>query len=926
MANSSLYLPEISVALGLVLILVTIFLIKNRKSNAKPDRTVNEMTLELSAAVAKLKAVISNCSGVIWSVDRDNTITLFRGLYLNDIGVAPDFIEGKKLDIARQKNRHLDIIENIQKVIAEGGSWDLVSDIDGKMFRSRITPVYDEDGNVTGVVGNTDDITETILLQKELVIAVQKAEGAVQALKSAQITVSAMFDSNPHMNILFDDNFKVVDCNPAAYSFLGFETKEEMLAGFIGRITQSIPEFQSSGRKSISIQERLLAAAKEGQVKFETELIAGGSTRIVSVEFKKIPYAGSFAIVAYVSDMTEIREREMEIMRRDQQLLEAVEEARAANKAKSAFLSNMSHEIRTPMNAILGITEIQLQNESLEPGTAEAFGKIYNSGYMLLGIINDILDLSKIEAGKLELVTAEYGFASFINDAVQLNVMRIGNKPIEFKLYLDENIPSFMIGDELRIKQILNNLLSNAFKYTAKGEVALSIYAETGEGGENEATMVFSVKDTGQGMTEEQVNKLFDEYYRFNLEANRTTEGTGLGMSITRNLIRMMNGRISVESEPGVGTVFTARIPQNNAGAGPLGKELVENLQQFRTGNKEYMKSLQISREPMPYGSVMVVDDVETNIYVAKGLLSPYGLKIDTADSGFLAVEKVKAGNVYDIIFMDHMMPKMDGLEATKIIREMGYRGTIVALTANAVIGQSDLFLNNGFNDFISKPIDIRQMNTVLNRFIRDKQPAAALEAAKRQAEEVKLQNGEITQPGVDPHFAEIFTRDALKTIAALDEIFAKPDGFSEEDIKTYVINIHGIKSALANIGRAKLAAAARELEQAGRDNNTGVMSAETPAFLSSLRALICELAPGAEKPGNETADEDRSYLLEKLLEIKTACEAYDKKTARNITADLREKSWSPPVREMLDKIAEQLLHSDFDEIVGIVTLHISKN
>ena len=280
---------------------------------------------------------------------------------------------------------------------------------------------------------------------------------------------------------------------------------------------------------------------------------------------------------------------------------EARYDAQAASQAKSDFLARMSHEIRTPMNAILGITEILTRNETLAANTREALNKIDNAGNLMLGIINDILDLSKIEAGKLELTSSEYETASLINDTVQLNMMRIDSKPIEFKLDVDGNTPLKLIGDELRIRQILNNLLSNAFKYTAKGVVELSITAET-ENEENESyvTLVFRVSDTGQGMTEDEVNVLFDEYTRFNMEANRTTEGTGLGLNITRKLIHLMNGMINVESEVDKGSTFTVRLPQRNAGVGVLGKALAGNLQNFRTDGMKQITKAQIVFEPMP--------------------------------------------------------------------------------------------------------------------------------------------------------------------------------------------------------------------------------------------------------------------------------------------------------------------------------------
>ena len=601
------------------------------------------------------------------------------------------------------------------------------------------------------------------------------------------------------------------------------------------------------------------------------------------------------------------------------EIVRSQRQAESANLAKSQFLATMSHEIRTPMNAILGIAEIQLQNEALDQATKEALVKIYASGDMLLGIINDILDLSKIEAGKLELVIDNYEIASLISDTAQLNMMRIGSKPIEFELQVDENIPANLSGDELRVKQILNNILSNAFKYTTAGKVKLSITAVQNDG-EDSVTLIMSINDTGHGMTKEQVNKLFDEYSRFNMEANRTTEGTGLGMSITQKLISLMSGEIFVESEPGKGSTFTVHIPQGITGSDVLSREMIENLQQFQTSSKAHMRRTQITREPMPYGSVLIVDDVETNIYVARGLLAPYKLKIDAADSGFAAIEKIKRGGIYDVIFMDHMMPQMDGIEAATILRDMGYERPIVALTANAVSGQADIFLRSGFDDFISKPIDIRQMNTVLNKLIRDKQPLEVIEEARRlaKAEKGSPDAEEAGQVAIDPGFAEIFVRDALKTIAALDALSEK-ETYSDEDMRSYIINIHGMKSALANIGDTKLSASAYILEQAGRNGDTSVIFSKTPVFLNSLKVLVEKLTLGVDSVGGEAADDDKPYLLAKLPAIRAACDTYDRKTAKEVITDLREKKWSQQIKKMLDEIAEHLLHTDFDEIKAIV-------
>jgi signal transduction histidine kinase/CheY-like chemotaxis protein/HPt (histidine-containing phosphotransfer) domain-containing protein/ferredoxin len=874
----------------------------------------------------------------------------------------------------------------------------------------------------------------------------------IERMREADERMRVMLDATPIGAYLWDENWKLIDCNPAAISFMGFETKEAMLAGCLELITKGIPKNQSDGRPSFSLIERLKVAATAGHIKFETELLLHRVLRTLDVEFKKIPYENSFAIVSYVYDLTDIRKREKELARAHElnqlqltqlnlvvraskiglwdmavvpddpvnpsnpliysdelrqmtgcldknefpdilgtwtkilhpddrervvnafakhlldttgktpfdveyrmlkkdgeysyyhaagetirgktgnplriagSLIDITEtknilldterqkvEAEAANKAKTAFLSTMSHEIRTPMNAILGITEIQLQNDALDHNVREALEKIYTSGDLLLGIINDILDLSKIEAGKMELFITKYEIASLVSDTIQLNIMSIGGKPIEFKLHVDENMPRTLLGDEHRVEQILNNLLSNAFKYSMDGTVELSVSAEPVDDDENEIILVFTISDTGQGMTKEQIDMLFDEYSRFNLEANRSTEGTGLGMSITNNLVSLMHGKILIESEPGKGSVFTVRLPQGKAGSEVLGKEMAENLRQFRASNRAQMKRVKISREPMPYGSVLLVDDVETNIYVASGLLTPYQLKIDSADSGYAAIEKIKDGNVYDIIFMDHMMPKMDGIEATKIIRSMGYKKPIVALTANAVRGQADVFLGNGFDDYIFKPIDIRELNAILNKLIRDVQAPEIIEAAKKSAVNEQLPEDDV-RPSISQNLAEVFTRDALKALAVLEETSKKDDYNNEDSMRAYIISVHGIKNALANIGKTDLSATAKKLEQAGREEKIDVIKTETPAFIDSLRAVVEEIKPIKERTAGSD-NEDMPRLTEMLIAINAACGDYDEKTADKILAELRKTAWSQKTNEFLSKISEQLLHSNFDEV-----------
>jgi len=583
------------------------------------------------------------------------------------------------------------------------------------------------------------------------------------------------------------------------------------------------------------------------------------------------------------------------------------------------FLATMSHEIRTPMNVILGLTEMQMQNKTLPQDANEAMAKIYNSGYSLLNVINDILDLSKIESGKLELSPVKYDVASLIHDTTQMNIMRIGSKDIKFELQVDPFAPAELFGDQLRIKQILNNLLSNAFKYTDSGEIILSVAAKYEDRVRSPyVSLVFQVQDTGRGMTKEQVSRIFDddEYTILEQKANRETEGAGLGLIITMQLIKMMNGGISVKSEPGKGSTFTVRIPQKNTGAAPLGEETAESLRQFRYKDISPTETAQI-REPMPYGSVLIVDDVETNIYVAKGLLAPYGLTIDTAGSGFEAIEKIKAGRLYDIVFMDHMMPKMDGIEATKNIRDLGYTRPVIALTANAVAGQAEIFLSNGFNDFISKPIDIRHLNALLNTLIRDKQPPEVIEAARKSALN-KPAVEETPQSSVTPELARTFIRDAEKALKVLETVYAKRDTLGDDDIQLYVINVHAMKSALANIGETELSGFARILEIAGKKRDLAVVSDQTPDFMNKLQAIVKKITPQEEDDNGKTAQEDQGFLQEKLIVFRAACTVYDKKAAKEILVELKKKNWSRTTKEMLNTLAEHLLHSDFEEAANI--------
>jgi len=583
-------------------------------------------------------------------------------------------------------------------------------------------------------------------------------------------------------------------------------------------------------------------------------------------------------------------------------IVEARQAAEAATRSKSEFLAAMSHEIRTPMNAIIGITQIQLQNANLPEEYAVALEKINASGNSLLGIINDILDMSKIETGKMELNPAEYDIPSMINDAVQLNIVRIGSKPVKLTLGINENMPLKLYGDELRLKQILNNLLSNAIKYTTKGSVKLSVdHFPHGE----DIMLRFIVEDTGQGMEKEDKDRLFSEYLRFNAGANRTTEGTGLGLNITRKLVEMMGGTIGVESEYGKGSMFIVTVRQKAVKCPAIGAEIAKRLRNFTfTGNSQAAK-LHITRELMPYGSVLVVDDVDTNLYVTEGLLSPYKLKIETVKSGFAAIEKAQSGKTYDIIFMDHMMPKMDGIETTEKLRQLGYRGIIVALTANALTGNDEMFSQHGFDGFIPKPIDIRRLNAVLNKFVRDRHPEEAKEYKPQAAE---------TPDETKAELLPIFRRDAEKAVITMRKT-APRRGEAGGNLKLFTTTAHAMKSALAYVGEAEKSRLAAELEQAGLKGDRDFIADNTESFIKTIEALIKELSP-AQTAAAEDADvtEDAAYLKEQLQIIKEACTHYDDTVAYAALDRLKEKPWKPQTAAVLEEIRDILyLHSDFD-------------
>jgi len=721
-----------------------------------------------------------------------------------------------------------------------------------------------------------------------------------------------------------------------------------------------------------------------------------------------------------------IARSENAIEKQNLQLIEANRKAQYASKAKSDFLARMSHEIRTPMNAITGMAELLLRGELSNEARSYA-RDIKQAGNNLVSLINDILDLSKIEAGKLEIVPVKYMLSSLINDTVNIIRTKLKEKPIRFFTNIDGNIPNSLIGDEVRIRQILLNLLSNAAKYTEKGHIGLTITVDKQD--EKQVLLRIDVSDSGKGIRLEHQTNLFDEFVR--VDKNHYIEGTGLGLPITKRLCTAMNGEISMESKYGRGSVFTVIIPQYIESKEPFAAveepekkkvliyesrlnyaksvcwslenltvphTLVTNLDDFKEalyrgpqpspqsegspleewfyvfsgyglyekikpfmeqdnsafcGGKKPPLALMIEwgaevfvsnarfvsipvqslsiantlngkadcqnyyedsgssgvvRHTFPNARLLIVDDIATNLKVAEGLMAPYNTKIDTCLSGAEAIELVKQ-NKYDIIFMDHMMPEMDGIEATAIIRawekeqqknsdasfsegeirsndcNLRRQITIIALTANAVVGMKEMFIKNGFNDFISKPVDVSKLDEIFDRWIPKEKKAMSGEKSATSKEnnfvhpprQVQGADGNNIEPSFSPPkpaegcgLPVIPNVDTAKGIAMLrgkldlykkvlsmfctdiDERMPQLQKMPEADtLQSFIIHVHSMKSASAAIGAQEVSSQAAELEAAGKAADMAFIREHLPEFTVQLTELVKNIRAAVTSPNS---------------------------------------------------------------------------
>lgn len=566
---------------------------------------------------------------------------------------------------------------------------------------------------------------------------------------------------------------------------------------------------------------------------------------------------------------------------------EAKEEAETENKAKSAFLANMSHEIRTPINAVLGMNEMILR-ESSDENILEYAGSIKTAGNTLLGLINDILDFSKIEAGKLEILPVDYDITTVLADLVNMTRLRMEGKGLRLFLDFDETLPKLLHGDEIRLKQILSNILTNAVKYTNKGWINFSVGYEKVADEPDQILLAVSVKDSGIGIKEEDMAKLFSEFERIEEKRNRNVEGTGLGMNITQQLLSMMDSRLEVESVYGEGSTFSFRLKQDVVKWEPLGdyEKSYHNVLAKRSAYHQKFVA--------PDARILVIDDNPMNLRVLKNLLKETRVQMDAAtdgNSGLAMTRKKK----YHIIFMDHLMPVKDGIETLHDLKadasNPNLHTPVICLTANAISGAREQYMAAGFDDYLTKPIDPDQLESKIRELlpeeILEKEDAGAKEtdaaaasddfpeelAALKDQPQIDVSYGLQHNGSINGYLSvlQIYVESVDEKVKDLNALLA------EEDFKNYTTKVHALKTSLRIIGAEGLGEEAQALENAGKSGDAAYIKAHHDDFLTaceSLKEPIEKLFESSSASVDEKPVADASILDAMYDEIRAAAEA----------------------------------------------------
>lgn len=609
-----------------------------------------------------------------------------------------------------------------------------------------------------------------------------------------------------------------------------------------------------------------------------------------------------------------------------------LEVLKAKSEAKTTFLTNMSHEIRTPINSVLGFNEMILR-ECKDDTIAGYARNIDVSGRTLLALINDILDFSRIEAGKLDIVEAEYELDSMISDLVSIILPRAEEKRLTFTVNVNPSIPNILVGDERRIKQCVLNLLTNAVKYTHKGSVTMNVGFNRDD--EDTISLKVSVIDTGIGIKPENIDKMFEAFERIEEKRNRDIEGTGLGMKIVQQLLGKMGTYLDVQSEYGAGSRFSFSVEQGVAGESVIGN-FDERYKRSLTKQENYQETF-----TAPNAKLLVVDDVEINLTVVRSLLKRTQVKIDTAMSGRQAIEMVRQKK-YDVIFLDHRMPELDGVETFQMMKSMRDNRNadtpVIALTANAIAGAREMFLKVGFKDYITKPIDVGLLEKMLIKYLPPRLVSITQETKDKPAtsdkemdkEEKHFLDAYRTIDGVDTDAALVSSGgwQTLQTIVqnyymSIDDAASAIEHYAEaKDVKNYTVLVHALKSSSRLVGALELSEKARHLEECGDKEDMAEIAAKTGELLSLYRSykvrLKCVVKQKATRdaPKKEMTAEKAEDALSSLGEC---AQAFDFESAERILDMIDEYEIPDDLLDVFAKTAKAVHNADTKAVMDAI-------